>query len=73
MTLVPRFLERNINYIVFYLTNELRDHPAFVSTNNKFSWVGSCPEITIPTTCEPKLALSQADPELRNLPAFVSF
>ena len=34
--------------------------------------MGPCPEITISTTPGPKFALSQADLELRNLPAFLS-
>ena len=37
----------------------------------KLSWMGSCPEVTIPNKPGPKLALSQADLELRNLSAFV--
>jgi hypothetical protein len=35
--------------------------------------VGSCPEITISPITGPNLALTQADLELRNLPAFVTF
>ena len=32
----------------------------------------SCPEVTLPTTPGPKLALAQANLKIRNLPAFVS-
>jgi hypothetical protein len=51
---------------------KFRDLPAFTDTNNKLSWIGSHPEVTIPSIPGPKLALSQADYEFRNLPAFVN-
>jgi hypothetical protein len=69
MNISPWFLEIETKYIFFFnIASELRDLPAFVSTNNKFSWVGSCPKITISITPGPNLALCQDDFELGNLP-----
>jgi hypothetical protein len=76
MTLAPGFFIKDIKYTFFFFfkdkANDLKDLPSFVSTNNKLSWVGSCPEIIIFTMPGPKLTLSQADFEFRNLLAFVS-
>ena len=42
-------------------------------TDDKLAGWGPCPEITISITPGPRLSVSKADLELRNLPAFVSF
>lgn len=68
------YLENDIEHIFFNITNEFRDLPLFVSTENKPAGGGEMPlEITIPTKPGPDLALSQGNFELRNRPAFVSF
>lgn len=76
----PQLAEAKSKYILFSfsfflnIANDSRDLLAFVSTNNKFSQVGSHPEIAIPTMLRPgpKLPLSQANLELMNWPGFVN-
>ena len=62
----PLLIGKDSKHIFLIIVNEFRDLYAFVSTNNKFSCVGSISEITIPTMSGPKIPFSQADLEVSN-------
>lgn len=72
--LSPLTLRKKIDYIFFPIFLTLQKKIQRSACLCKFSWEAPCPEIIFSTVLGPKfkLALSHADPELSNLPVFVS-